>query len=130
MAAPLSFKVRGRVDDGRFGEPVLFLDFCLVVAVGEVARGPDGNGVNGGNFLQQVTAFSAHDIYGLAPAGFIHQPPQIGFGLAQAETVRPEIDFPAAERTIRNIHRLTIACLWADVEPFFRSQWEWQGFFV
>jgi hypothetical protein len=48
MSAPLSSKVCGSADDGRFGEPVLFLDFFFAVAVGEVARWPDGNGVHGG----------------------------------------------------------------------------------
>jgi hypothetical protein len=94
----------------------LFLDFFLAVAVGEVARWPDGNGVYGGNLLQNEAVFSAHDVHGLAFAGLFQQPPQIGFGVAEAETLRPEIDFPSSEQTIRNFHRLTIACLWVGVE--------------
>src|ERR1017187_1676356 len=116
MSAPLSFEAGGSADDGRFSEPVLLPDFFFAVAVGEVARRPDGNGVYGGNFLQNKTVFSAHDVHGLALSGLFHQPPQIGLGAAQAETVRPQVKFSSSERTVRNSHRLTVACLWAGVE--------------
>jgi len=116
MSAQLSFEVRGGADDGSLGEPVLFPDFFLAVAVGEVAGRPDGNGVYRWNFLQNEAMFSAHDVHGLAFAGFFHQPPQIGFGLAEAETVRLQIDLSSAGRTIRNFHRLTVAYWRAEAE--------------
>ena len=73
MAAPLSFEVCGSAGDGHFGEPVLFLDLFFAVAVGEVARWPDGNGVYRGDLLQNEAVFPAHDAHGLALAGLFHQ---------------------------------------------------------
>ena len=107
------------MDDRRLGELVQFLGFFLAVTVGEVARRPDGNGVYGVNMLQKEAVFSAHDVHRLALSGLFHQPPQIGFGAAEAETLRLQIEFSPAERSICNFHRLTIACLWAGVEGFF-----------
>jgi hypothetical protein len=119
MADLLSFKVCGSADNGRFGEPVLLPDFFFAVVIGEVARRSDGNGVNGRDFLQNEAVFSTHDVNRFAPAGFFHQPPQIGFGIAETEAVRPQIDFPfSGRRMISNFHGLIVAYLWANVNAF------------
>jgi hypothetical protein len=99
----------------------LFLDFFFAVTVYEIARWPDWNRVDRGNFLQNESVLSAHDVHGLALSGFFHQPSQIGFGGAQAEAVRPQIEFPSSERTIRSFHRLTVGCSWPGVEWFLRT---------
>jgi len=98
---------------------VLFPDFFLAVAVGEIARWSDGDGVYWWNLLQNEAVFAAHNVHSLALAGFFHQPPQIGLGGAEAKTLRLQIDFALSGRMIRNFHRLIVAYLWLGVEGLF-----------
>ena len=119
MSAPFSLQVCRNAVHGRLRKLVLFPDFFLAVAAGEIARWSDGNGVYLWNRLQNEAVFAAHNVRSLALAGFFHQPPQIGFGGAEAKTLRLQIDFAPSRRMICNFHRLIVACLWVGVEGLF-----------
>jgi hypothetical protein len=103
------FEILWRGDNRSFRQLVFLVDFSFGVAIGKIACGPDGDGVNRRHLLQHKTMLPPHDLHGFAPAGLLDQPPQVGLGVAEREGLGLGPDSRWSRQAFRNVHRLIIA---------------------